>query len=80
MGGVHGVQHSFRHGSRRGAVDRMQSPHWLGSIELTWRMYAIYWGRGACLSKISSLVITDNALQQNVAGVHETEDMKGMHS
>ena len=43
-------------------------------------MYAIHWGRGAYLLQVSSLVIPDNAQQENVAGVHETKSIKVMKS
>ena len=43
-------------------------------------MYAIHWGRGPYLLQVSSLVIPDNALQENVAGVHETKSIKVMKS
>ena len=52
---------------------------WNQSRWLGW-MYAIHWGRGAYLLQVSSLVIPDNALQENVAGVHETKSINGMNS
>ncbi len=58
----------------------MQSPHWLGSMEMAW-VNACHPLRKGCIFVQGEIVgISDNILQENVAGVHETKSIKVMKS
>jgi hypothetical protein len=58
----------------------MQSPHWLGSMEMAWVDVCHPLVKGCMFVEVEIVGISDNVLQENVAGVHETKSIKVMKS
>ena len=58
----------------------MQSPHWLGSMEIAWVDVCHSLVKGCMFVEVEIVGISDNVQQENVTGVHKTKCIKVMKS
>ena len=58
----------------------MQSPHWLGSMEMAWVDVCHPLVKGCMFVEVEIVGISGNVLQENVTGVHKTKSIKVMKS